>query len=374
MRIRKFEAKSMKEAVALVKKELGSDAVIMSAKETHKGLLATPCVEVTAGLDVGELDGPTSKEPRTSSRYSHAPPRPASPQGLLEIDVDRIVGPLRAEMRSIRTLVRNQAEPAADNPLLGELAALREAVQALQKKSAELPVVPAVAMPPRGSAEPPLPPVESMLHRPGLTAESHARCVIVVGPSGVGKTTTIAKLASRDALILRKQVAMLSLDVYRVGAVEQIRAYADLIDIPLEVIAEPEDIGRAMDRMGHADRIYVDTGGRSPLDPGALLGIAEAIRYLPSAEVHLALAASLTATQMDQVIARHRQLHAARLIFTKCDEAEDLSEIVYTPVRAGIPACTITTGQRVPEDLEPATPGRLVELARRGQSALAVAA
>lgn len=358
MRIRKFVGKTMKEALANVKHELGPDAVILSAKETHRGLFATPIVEVSAGIEVEALDK------KTPAAAPPPPPAPVvkGPAPLDELDIDRIVGPIKSEMRAMRVLVRQHVQANAGADIRSELTALRAAVEELQRVSESS----------RRMVDPL--PIEAIAQSTALVAESNAHYVAVVGPSGVGKTTTIAKLASKDALVYRRQVALITLDVYRVGAVEQIRAYAELIGIPLEIVTDPSELAAAITRVEGADRVYIDTAGRGPTDLISQKAMAEALGSVEDLEILLAVAAGGSAAQIDQVIQRFAQLRPDRLVMTKCDEAESLAELVYAPARSRIPVAFITTGQRVPEDLETATTERLVELATNGADALAVAA
>lgn len=345
MRIRHFEARTMREAIAQVKRELGPNAVILSARQAHRGLLATRVVEVTAGIE----------EERERI------PMPPSRTGLDETDVERIVAPLKAEMRSLRSLVRLQAEVA-----------IKDRNRTAAPQAAPVPVPVSGPLPPPPPVPAPAPSKAMSLGQ--LTAPARGRVVVVTGAPGVGKTTTIAKLASRDALIRGTQVALITTDAYRVGGVEQIRAYAELIGVPLETVGEVEDLWFAFGRLQEAERIYVDTGGRSRLDMGELETIAAVLAKTADVEVHLAISACASARQMEKDIERYRFFRPSRLIFTKCDEADDLTELVQTPARCSLPVSYITTGQRVPEDIEEASPDRLVELAKRGQLRGAVAA
>ncbi len=362
MRIRKFIGRSMKEAVANVKHELGPDAVVISAKEVRRGLFGAPMVEVSAGIEVDALDKKTVAPPTPPPALPKEEPFHRVPLPMNESDIERIVGPLRAEMRHLRALVKHQSEVPSANALKGELAALKNAVQELQKSTsfAQLQSVPM--------------PVEVVANGACLCAESNAHFVAIVGPSGVGKTTTIAKLASRDALIHRNRVGLITMDVYRVGAVEQIRAYADLIGVPLEVVSDPREFAAAARRLQRVDRIYVDTGSRSPGDREPQVALAEALSHVDDIEIQLAIAAGSSQSQVDRIVERFKGVNPDRLIFTKCDEAEDMRELVCAPVRTRIPISYLTTGQRVPEDIEPATHERLVALAQSGIRALAVAA
>lgn len=345
MRVQKFEGKNMREVIERVKRTLGPDAVILSAQSTNRGLFATPVIEVTAGLADSVAD----------SSARHAEP----PSHLDELDVDRIVGPLKAEMRALRSWVRQQAESFIDERVSSEINALRASFEEMQKQAL---------------ARPALPSFDEISVGAQLTARSESRLVALVGPCGVGKTTTLAKLASRDALLHGQHLALITTDVYRVGGVEQMQAYADMIGVPLDAIGEPEQLMRACRGLGDYDRVYIDTGGRSPHDIASLQELAFCMARVPELETHLCLAAGTTARQIDRELARYAFFRPTRIIFTKCDEADDLRELAFAPARAGIPVSHVTTGQRVPEDIEEVTTPRLLDLATRGQSALQVAA
>jgi flagellar biosynthesis protein FlhF len=352
MRIRKFEAPDMREALALVKRELGPEAMVISTRQLKKGLLGA-CVEVTAAVDAPETTpgpGPSTYGP--SGRTPAAPPATAMSQSLSETDVERIMAPLRSELRSLRTMLRALSEPAGrQDEVKAELAALRASIAVLN-----------VAAPP-ARQESSLAEIAARAH---LVAPSERRVVVVVGPTGVGKTTTIAKLAARAALVAHEKVAILTLDSYRVGGEEQMRTYADLIGVPLTLVPTPGQLHAALAQVRRADRVFVDTAGRSPRDAAALTELAEAILGLSDAEVHLAMPAGMSATSMDVCFKRFSSLGLDRLLFTKLDEADDLGELVRAPARLGRPVAHITTGQQVPEDFEDASTARLVELATRG--------
>jgi flagellar biosynthesis protein FlhF len=327
VKIRKYRAATMREALAEAKRELGPEALILATREVRRGVLGSE-LEVTAAIDDGAGDsGPT---PAAAYGPKGTPPAPvaAASRTLEEQDVERIIAPLRAELRSLRSLLR---------PLGGmhhELASLRDSL---------------------GRAEEPAGPVE--------VAPSRRRVVVIVGPTGVGKTTTIAKLAARARLVERKKVALISLDDYRVGGADQIRTYADLIGVPVRLVDDPAGLRAAIAAAGDADRIFVDTAGRSPRDRAEIARLGQALGGVSDAEVHLAVAAATAPDLLDELHRRHQPLGAHRLLFTKVDEALRLGELVRAPARLGLPVTWITTGQRVPEDLEDATAERLAGLA-----------
>jgi flagellar biosynthesis protein FlhF len=183
---------------------------------------------------------------------------------------------------------------------------------------------------------------------------------MLVGPTGAGKTTTIAKLAARAALIDDKRVRLITLDNYRVGGVEQIRMYADLIGVPLGVCDSPAQLFDAIDET--AELTIIDTAGRSPRDLDALEELASALGKLPPIEVHLVIPASSSPEVVDELIARYRPLQPKRLLFTKVDEVVRAPELAAAPARSGLSITWITTGQAVPEDIEEPTGARILEL------------
>ncbi len=330
MRIQKFQASSMKDALALIKRELGPDAMVVATASHKKG------IEVTAAVEDGVADLPAA---------AYGPrPTPKAP-GLSEEDVERIMAPLRSEIRSLRTLVRSMSDERNDADLRHELAAVRQAIAALG----------------RGTGEQSLAAVAA---RGPLSARSSKRIVALVGPTGVGKTTTIAKLAARAALVERKSVAILTLDNYRVGGEEQVRTFADLIGVPVTLVSNPDEMLPAIAALKGVHKIFIDTAGRSPKDEQAIAELARALAPVRDLEVHLTVAATTAPAALDSVFRRYKPIGIDHLLITKLDEADDLAELVRAPARFETTICHLATGQRVPEDLEDATDETLLALAQ----------
>ncbi|CAN5698192.1 hypothetical protein BH11MYX1_BH11MYX1_43110 [soil metagenome] len=369
MKIMKFEGSNMREAVAKVKAELGDQAVIVSTRQIRRGLLGTAC-EISAAIDndddeVGPTRGFGSAYAAQNSQNSTAnqPPPAHAPsteksQLQAELEVERVVSPLRGELKSLRALVRAAtADSRGTAELRNEVAALRKLIEQL--------VTPPPAVPAQGvgrSHNPSLSPYAA------ITAPSHARAIMLVGPTGVGKTTTIAKLAARAALIDGKRVSLITLDNYRVGGVDQIRTFAELIGVPLRVLESAAELTNAINFSGNDgdDLTLIDTAGRSPRDVGAINELARIVAQLPEIETHLVCAAASSATFIEELANRYRALNPARLLFTKVDEVDDAPEMSRAPARLSLPITWVTTGQSVPEDLEEPTPARVQELATTG--------
>jgi flagellar biosynthesis protein FlhF len=344
MRIRKFIAADMKDALAEIKRELGNDALIVAVHPVRRGLVGNG-VEVTAAVDLDE----------SPSNPPTAAPEPA--RALSDADLERLMAPLRSELRSLRGHLR-ALEPRPDDELRRELKSLRDAMALARGGEAA-----------NDAAEPSLATLAAA-HR--LTAPSTARVIALVGPTGVGKTTTIAKLAARAALVERRRVAVITLDDYRVGGAEQMHAFTDLIGVPLTV-CPPAALSSALAKLDGYERVFVDTAGRSPRDGDAIATLARAFAEC-ELEVHLAMPAGASRTSIDSTAARLAPVRPARLLFTKVDEGELMAQLVRAPARLGWPITWITTGQRVPEDLEDAVPIRLLDLATFGFDVARVAA
>lgn len=190
------------------------------------------------------------------------------------------------------------------------------------------------------------------------------RSVAVVGPTGVGKTTTIAKVAANAALIDGRSVGLVCFDQYRIGGAEQLGKYASLIGIPMEIADDAAALDRALRRLRACDLVLVDTAGRSPRDVSALKRLGQVLRGAAEPiEVHLAFSAQLHDRELAAMLEVHvGALQPHRLLATKLDEALHHGSLVAAQVHVGIPYGYFTTGQRVPEDLEVASARRVAGL------------
>ncbi len=190
------------------------------------------------------------------------------------------------------------------------------------------------------------------------------RVKVFLGPTGVGKTTTLAKLAARYALEQKKSVGLITADTYRIGAVRQLETYAQIIDLPLEIADSKDAFNRALERFGKKDCILVDTPGRGGDASGYLLKLREMLSGVGEGELEANLLLSLTASRenMMDVVDGFDVFGCDQLIFTKLDECARPGILHDVAERAGKPVSYVTTGQNVPQDIEPANPDRLAEL------------
>lgn len=343
MRVKRFVGNSMQEAVAQLKATFGDEAVILHTKRSRRGpfgLFGRPRVEIIAAVDIL----PTPKTASVSSDDLKA---------------------LQQELREVKGLLASQnKETWPWQSLYEELVAGEvdpENAQYLLDKMAQM-------LPPSS------PPEEAIAALKGIVAEEiqvvppwdlaeGTRVVALVGPTGVGKTTTIAKIAANYALLARRRVSLLTMDTYRIAATEQLKTYAEIIGVPLEVVFTPQALGEALDRHKHCDLILIDTAGRSQHNK---MHLAELKAFLDQAqpdEVHLVLSATTkTRDAMEIIDGFAAVLPLNRLIITKLDETSSYGMILNAYRRLGQPLAYITTGQSVPEDIEVADPNKIADL------------
>ena len=185
------------------------------------------------------------------------------------------------------------------------------------------------------------------------------RLVALVGPTGVGKTTTIAKLAANFRLRDQRRVGMITVDTYRIAAVEQLRTYADIMDLPMEVVSTPRELREAIQRLSHLDLILMDTAGRSPRDDVQIQELKSMLAEARPDEVHLVLSAVSSVQQLQTTAKNFERVGVTSLTLTKLDEAISLGNILPLLRSCKLPLSYITNGQNVPDDIEAADKRKL---------------
>jgi flagellar biosynthesis protein FlhF len=189
----------------------------------------------------------------------------------------------------------------------------------------------------------------------GASAD-YERCEVFVGPPGVGKTTTIAKIAAQERVRRRRSLNLVSADGFRAGAIEQLRGYAEIMAVPFRVARTPAELQEALT---HArNPILVDTPGRSASEDD-VTGMFEALCHRRHVRTHLVLAADTSASSARRVFERYARLEPSRVVITKLDECASITPLLGIVREQGLPVSYLTTGQRIPEDLWRATPANL---------------
>lgn len=380
MQTRTFQARQIKEALALVRRELGPDAVIVETKRVSGralGLLGGSFIQVTASPPEGATDheqpaplapGPTSNTP------SERPPLLAAKRAERASRGSASYRPLR------ETIAEDPATAISTATSMGQVlphAALRRRLLAgmVPRDLAEswLQQLPDLGPSAQGRANEELQ-LRALLHR--LLGDSAPLCspgsrvAAVVGPTGVGKTTTIAKLAAIAHLVERKQVAIVSLDDQRIGSTTQLRAYAQLLDLPLATATSSGGLALALARFRDADLVLVDTAGISPNRPDDFTELARKLeRAGEPVTTHLCVAASTRIEELERILHLYAVTRPEAVIATKFDEAVAIGTVVAARLRSGAPLSFATTGQQVPDDLSPASANFIIDLLLGGAQA-----
>jgi flagellar biosynthesis protein FlhF len=194
------------------------------------------------------------------------------------------------------------------------------------------------------------------------------RIIALVGPTGVGKTTTTAKLAAMYALNRGNKVALITMDIFRVGAVEQLKTYSRIMGIPLEVASTPKELEKAVEKHSACDLIFIDTAGRSHKDKEKLDEMKNFLDNKIPIEVYLCLSATTKDRELEEILNRFKIFQVSKVVFTKIDETESFGNMVNLLMKDNLQIAYFTTGQRVPEDIEVATSAKLADMILREAS------
>jgi flagellar biosynthesis protein FlhF len=185
---------------------------------------------------------------------------------------------------------------------------------------------------------------------------------MMVGPTGVGKTTTLAKLAGRFGLQQDCRLGLITVDTYRVAAVEQLRTYAEIIDLPMRIVTNPAEMQDALDAFADCDLVLIDTAGRSPHDDRRLAELKELIAVAKPDHVYLVLSLASGASSLRAAADRFAAVSPTAVVFTKLDETAGCGGLLSASREIGLPISYFATGQEVPRDIEPADSCRAARL------------
>jgi len=363
MQIKRFEAKTMTAALKMVKDEFGVNAVILSARSLKRargifGVGRAAAVEVTAASDSGGAAYPV-----TGSVESHRP-LPSSPSEAPERATRRgLLQSLNAGLRSL-THRQHPAEPErSDLPAAPELTRLfqhllaqdverelaGELIEQLQRFPGFDPTLEASGMQP--AAVKIL--QEMFIGRPVDPIDPGTpRVLVMVGPGGAGKTTTAIKLAADPSgRANARKVALLTLDDHRIGAVDQLRIFGSILNVPLAVATSAEMVHQAWQAFQGVDWLIVDTPGVSPGEPQRRVELGQMLEPLKTKDVHLVLNAGTREKDLVRMVEAWKGFPVHRLAFTRLDEAGTCGHLLNLLNRTGIPVSYLSTGPRIPEDL-----------------------
>jgi flagellar biosynthesis protein FlhF len=403
-----YEAKSDAEAIQVARDRLGREAVILSSRPVKLGgvlgFFNRNALWVTAGilapdsedvkkesrdrmvafqhlLEVRKAVGGASppepvtraRDPGTASAFAAAPVTQSSAavrayessktRGTQETPVVREVD----EIKDILSKVLSRLETEVPVPVVsGRAESEDENVRNLVLTDVDKNIAVDISseFTKSGTKAPFRSWLPSVVNTMGTDASSAigGRKIFFAGPTGVGKTTTIAKIAASQSLWENRRVVLMTADTYRIAAVEQLRTYAKILGIPIEIITDPKDTQGLLKKHRDADLILMDTAGRSHYDESRIDELRALYEAYSPDTVHLVMASNIKYRDMLNVIERMGVVPLSALIFTKLDETSSYGTILNVMRDFGLPASFFTMGQNVPNDIEVARGDRFVDM------------
>ncbi len=375
MLIKKFHGSTETEAIILAKEELGKDAIVMNIKKISpkgfKKIFQKPTVEVTAAVDESIENNERKLRERTDKQIplfrEVLPDQPeketqerTEETQQLEKKLDNLKNMLEKQINEkpvsekedkisddknidcikmiYNQLIDSEVDEKYANQIVGEIE------QTLKKDAPMKQILASIYQ----KIILKLGPAKGLEIQPGVT-----KFIFFIGPTGVGKTTTIAKLASSLVVEKKMKVALVTSDTYRIAAVEQLRTYANILDIPMRVIYETEEMNAAREEFEAYDVVLIDTAGRSHRNREQRDDIEHLITSVPQEEREIYLVLSVTTKYADllKIAETYSQISDYKLIFTKLDETGCLGNILNLRMSTGAPLSYTTFGQNVPDDI-----------------------
>ena len=368
MQIKKYVAASLKEATQQMKDELGGEAIILGTRviENDKRFNMKKMYEITAGLDhtVPSDANKTNKEKVSQSDNFHSE---------LEELTKKIYGKVEAKQGTEKKKVKyadaqetkqvdKEIEEVADTLEMREVQKnliktltkhLHDSSQFMESSNLENYLLSSMASM--------VPTTTFKVSKNKLTK------IALVGPTGVGKTTCIAKLAVISKIIHKLKVGLISIDTYRLGAIDQLRIFSEISDIEMAVAYEPEDMPKLLKKFKGMDLVFIDTVGRSQKAKENLESIK---KYLDAAQVNetiLVLNSTASTRTMNDVAEKFKALNYSSLIFSKVDEAVAYGNIINMTVNHNVPVMFLTNGQVIPDDIISVNPSFIANLVYTGK-------
>ncbi len=408
MIIKKYVAETMSDALTQVRKELGEDAVILQSRQIEKsGLLSflgKPMVEITAATP--DPSPPVRKSVQLTQQQKELLVRnPVEQKPVQRPEVNQS-SPVQTINRTQTINNQNDRSKVLENNTINtmqaEISELRESMKELAThlKYQNVPSLPEKLvvrwkqLVDNGVNERKAHDLTQLLHKeinnsnmsndeqidaqlrsllvkrintgriPFMTGQNRALTIALIGPTGVGKTTTLAKLATNRKIFGSKGVALVSTDTYRVAAVEQLQTFANIAGLPMEVVYRPDELPKAIEIHQDKDVVLVDTAGRSQNDSGAMLELLEFMEAAQPDEILLVLSAGTRIEDQQDMINRFGQIPSTRVILTKMDEISSAGHLLDLSEMLPRQWVYLTIGQNVPDDIilaDPTLLARMVE-------------
>ena len=399
MKMKKYNAPSIAEAMKLIRTDLGEDAVILNSKVvvTKKffGLVKQKSFEVVAGLDQVE------KKPLVPPLPDFRPIPVPVQQDELELGDAPIPLPITKDYTKDSVNNKTEDYSSINDELKREIADLKSIMQSVQRQSIQsqypdelLPFIDYLKCQELSkelitaisdelfkhfkhsdhdiSFNEMRELTESYLRNQltdveigGLTYDK--KYINVLGPTGVGKTTTIAKMAARSVLEKKKKIGFITTDTYRIAAIEQLKTYAGLLQAPVEIVYNAEDYENAIKKLDYLDIIFIDTAGRNYKEAKYVNDLQRLINFSEQAESFLVVSLTAKERDIESIIEQFNKIPIEKFIFTKLDETNSIGTIFNLMIKYKKGLAYYTNGQEVPEDIEQADLENLFELFFQGE-------
>lgn len=400
MRIRRYTGKDAQEAMLKVKMDLGSEAVILSTRKVRKkglaGLFAKPLTEVLAAIDedyerkksqASEAVTKAKQQPVIYNRQGKSAEEESKVESLenrvkkIELVLDRIYDSVAKDKKTEMpepaekiqpapaAIIKEEAAPASEEYESEKEALEGEALKTLRSLLTDNEIEPFII---EKIVEKIKPFVKNLndydevcniagkvlvnvLGQPNtirIREDGKPTIVLFAGPTGVGKTTTLAKIAADYTLNKQKKIGLITADTYRIAAVEQLKTYAEILNIPVSVIYTPQEIQEAISQYSDKDLILIDTAGRSHKNAAQFAELKMLVSAAGADEIFLVLSCSLGRLALREILNHYKFLNNYKLLFTKLDEVLVPGIILNARCSTGKTLSYTTAGQSVPDDIE----------------------
>ncbi len=379
MKVKKYRASTMPEAMKRIRSELGNNAIILNSRVVQTngflGLFKKSSIEVIAALDEKPVDriGQKAANKRTDIEIPH-PPIQTQVENHTKDNEEQETEELRKEIFELKQLLSNVVE-RNDKKEPSLPAPIQNLRQLLLKQGISENVVESIvnaslkwwqeAGKDKTEADILLWANEylkrkiSHLSFSGISFTK--KFITVVGPTGVGKTTTLAKMAAECILKYKKRIAFITTDTYRIAAIDQLKTYANILNVPIEVCYNMEDFQHAVKRFENYDLVFIDTAGRNFRNPVYIADLKKLIDFNKEMELFLVLSLTSKQSDMEEICHQFNTVKIDKIIFTKADETSTYGAMFNMMYSLQRPVAYITNGQSVPDDIISATPEKVVE-------------
>lgn len=373
MKVKKYVVKNMNEAMSKIRNELGKDAIIVSQrkirKEGIKGYFTPKLIEVTAALD----------------RYNKNNEGQSmdSIKALIYNKQEEQKKALIAKEQFVQKDKRIENNEDSNSSIIKEVIEMKKMIKELQNNNAIEDKEDNV--------------IDSFIDNLDISIESKKRIIeemlkidtdneveekfkialdkivpeyedkekkieILIGPTGVGKTTTIAKLAGRKALLEKKKVGLITIDTYRIGAVEQLKTYSEIMNIPFKVVYSIKEMDEALEELKDCDSIFIDTTGRSAKNTMQISELRAYINKIPNKLIHLVISSTIKNKDVKVILQGYGVIDFDSIIVTKLDETSNYEILIDALIDGDKPISYMTLGQSVPDDIKKVSKNFIIDL------------